>query len=258
LIYTEQGLGDAIQFIRYIPLVVQRGAKLIVECRKELASLFRNVSGVKQVIKAGEQLPAFDVYCPLLSLPLRFNTTLKTIPADIPYIKADAVLFQKWKNRLSDDNPKLKVGLVWAGRPTFKLSHLKECPLRMFSPLAQIKDITFYSLQKGNGSEQAKNPPEGMNLIDYTDEIQDFSDTAALIENLDLVISVDTSVAHLAGAMGKPVWTLLPFSPDWRWMLKREDSPWYPTMRLFRQPSHGDWKPVIERVKKELALAVNR
>ena len=133
---------------------------------------------------------------------------------------------------------------------------MKACSLETLSDLSQCKDITFYSLQKGDAAGQAKSPPGGMNLIDYTDEIYDFSDTAALIENLDLVISVDTAVAHLAGALGKPVWTLLPFVPDWRWLLNREDSPWYPTMRLFRQPSSGDWKSVIERVKEELPAAV--
>jgi tetratricopeptide (TPR) repeat protein len=256
LINTEQGLGDAIQFIRYVPLVVQRGATIIVECQKELVSLFQNVEGVKQVIKVGEQLPPFDVYCPLLSLPLKFDTTLETIPAEIPYIKVNPFSIQKWKDKVQDNSSKLKVGLVWAGSPTFKRSHLKECPLKMFSPLAHNEDITFFSLQKGKATEQAKSSPDGMNLIDYTDEINDFSDTAAFIINLDLVISVDTAVVHLAGALGKPVWTLLPFVPDWRWMLNREDSPWYPTMRLFRQPFPGDWESVIDNVLRNLELFI--
>jgi len=256
LLYTEQGLGDAIQFIRYVPLVVQLGATIIVECQKELVSLFRNVKGIKQVISMGEQSPPFDMHCPLLSLPLEFNTTIETIPAEIPYIKVNTAFLQKWKDKLSDDNSKLKVGLVWAGSPTFKRSHLKKCPLEMFSPLAHNEDITFYSLQKGKAAEQAKTPPDRMNLVDYTDEIDDFSDTAALIMNLDLVISVDTAVAHLSGALGKPVWTLIPFAPDWRWMLNREDSPWYPTMRLIRQPSPGDWESVINSVLKKLEVFI--
>ena len=256
LVHTEQGLGDAIQFIRYVPLVAQRGAKIIVECRKELVPLFQGLEVIKQVIARGKPLIHFDLHCPLLSLPLIFGTTLETIPAEIPYIKANPFSIRKWKDRIQNDSSKLKIGLAWAGSPTLKRSHLKECPLKMFFSLAHNKDITFYSLQKGKAAEQAKSPHEGMSLIDYTDEIHDFSDTAALIENLDLVISVDTAVAHLAGAMGKPVWTLLPFVPDWRWMLNRKDSPWYPTMRLFRQPSTGDWESVINNVQKELEIFI--
>lgn len=252
LLHTEQGFGDAIQFIRYTPLVAGRGANVIIECLKELISLFQNVEGINQIIAQGEQLPSFDVHCPLLSLPLKFNTTIETIPAEIPYIKVNTLLVQKWKDRVRDDNSKFKVGLVWAGNPKFKDARIKACSLETFSALSQFKDITFYSLQKGDAAEQTKNPPEGMKFIDYTDEIDDFSDTAALIENLDLVISIDTAVAHLAGALGKPVWTLIPFAPDWRWMLNREDSPWYPTMRLFRQPSPGDWQSVINKVAAEL------
>jgi tetratricopeptide (TPR) repeat protein/ADP-heptose:LPS heptosyltransferase len=256
LLYTEQGYGDAIQFIRYVPLVVQRGATIIVECQKELVSLFQNVEGIEQVISIGEQLPAFDVHCPLLSLSLKFNTTIDTIPAEIPYIKVNPFSIQKWKDKLSDDNLKLKVGLVWAGSRAHKNDRNRSFSLDTFAPLAQFDNVVFYSLQKGDGSEQAKSPPDGMKFIDYTDEIHDFSDTATLIMNLDLVISVDTAVAHLAGALGKTVWTLVTFAPDWRWMLNREDSPWYPTMRLFRQPSYGNWKSVIDNVKEKLQLFI--
>jgi len=256
LLYTEQGFGDAIQFIRYVPLVAERGARVILVCPKELKSLCQTVEGVSEVIAGGEQLPSFDVHCSLLSLPLVFNTTLGTIPAKIPYITVEPALIQKWRDNIEPHNSKRKIGLVWAGVPGYKRDKKRSFSLETFSPFTHFKDITFYSLQKGKGAEQAKNPPDGMNLIDYTDEIHDFSDTAALIENLDLVISVDTAVAHLAGAMGKPVWTLLPFVPDWRWMLNREDSPWYPTMRLFRQPSVGDWKSVIHNVAKELEMYI--
>jgi len=256
LIHTEQGYGDAIQFIRYAPLLARQVVKVLILCPKELISLFQNVEGIHQVIGGGEYLPSFDIHCPLLSLPLKFNTTLDTIPAEIPYIKVDTALLQKWKDKVKDDTSKFRVGLSWAGRPTHKDNSNRSFPLETFAPLAQSNGVIFYSLQKGKGSEQANNPPVGMRLIDYTNKIQDFSDTAALIENLDLVISVDTAVAHLAGAMGKPVWTLLPFAPDWRWMLNREDSPWYPTMRLFRQPSPGDWKSVINNVRKELEVFI--
>ncbi len=257
LLHAEQGFGDTIQFIRYAPLVAQRGAKVIVECQKELTTLLKNVGGIQDIIAHGEQLPEFDVHCPLLSLPLVFGTTLETIPEKIPYISADPTLVKKWREKIVLDNSKFKIGLVWAGDPRLKDDRTRSCSLEIFAPLTQFEDVIFYSLQKGEAANQAKNPPKNMKLIDYTDEINDFSDTAALIENLDLIISIDTAVAHLAGALGKPVWTLLPFVPDWRWMLNREDSPWYPTMRLFRQPSPGDWEPVIGRIVKELKIFRN-
>jgi tetratricopeptide (TPR) repeat protein len=251
LIHAEQGFGDTIQFVRYAPLIAQRGAKVILECHRELISLLQSVKGIHRVILRGEPLPPFDLHCPLLSLPLVFDTTHENIPSKVPYITVDSSLIQKWKNRLKCNDSQYKIGLAWAGRPNDMNDFNRSCSLMFFSPLTQL-DITFYSLQKGEASEEVKNPPKGMKLIDYTEEINDFSDTAALIENLDLVISVDTAVAHLAGALGKPVWTLLPFVPDWRWMLNREDSPWYPTMRLFRQPSLGDWESVITKILNEL------
>ncbi len=252
LLYAEQGFGDTIQFIRYVPLVAKKVTKIIIECQQQLISLFQNIEGIQQIIAYGEQLPLFDIYCPLLSLPLIFRTTIDTIPAEIPYIKVDEVLLQKWKDKTKEHKSEFKVGLSWAGNPKHKNDRNRSFPLETFAPLVKFDNIVFYSLQKGKGSKQAKNPPHGMKLIDYTDEIIDFSDTAALIMNLDLVISADTAVAHLAGALGKPVWTLLPFVPDWRWMLNREDSPWYPTMRLFRQPATGDWKSVIVNVMNKL------
>lgn len=251
LLHAEQGFGDNIQFIRYAPLVAQCGAKVFVECQKELKLLFQKVDGVNQVIARGEQLPEFDIHCPLLSLPLIFNTMIETIPTNIPYLSVDSILMQEWRNKVTNKHSKLKIGLVWA-TGIGDLSKLKSFPLDTFSPLAQFDNITFYSLQKGEAAKQAKNPPKGMKLIDYTDEINDFSDTAALIKNLDLVISADTAVAHLAGALGNPVWTLLPSVSIYQWMLHREDSPWYPTMKLFRQPSQGDWESVIDKVIDEL------
>jgi tetratricopeptide (TPR) repeat protein len=252
LLHAEQGYGDTMQFIRYAPLVAQRGAKVIIECLRELTSLLRNVEGVHQVIGRGEALPAFDLHCPLLSLPLVFDTTLESIPANIPYLSADPLFKEKWRDKVHADRLQYKIGLVWSGNPQHINEQKRSCSLDIFAPLSRLDNTTFYSLQKGEAAEQAKNPPQGMKLIDYTEDIPDFSDTAAFIENLDLVISVDTAAAHLAGALGKPVWTLLPFVPDWRWLLNRDDSPWYPTMRLFRQPSLGDWESVIEKVSAEL------
>ena len=251
LLYGEQGFGDVIQFIRYAALVEQRGAKVIVECRKELKTLLQNAVGVHKVFERGEQLPEFDVYCPLLSLPFIFDTVYESIPATIPYIRVGSEFLQKWQSRVQFDNTKFKIGLAWAGSKGHLKDRYRSCPLELFAPLAQPDNVTLYSLQKGE-STRAEIAAGSVNIIDYTEEIKDFSDTAAYIENLDLIITVDTAVAHLAGALGKPVWTLLPFVPDWRWMLNREDSPWYPTMRLFRQPSLADWKSVMAKVKDEL------
>jgi len=252
LLHNEQGMGDTMQFVRYAPMVAERGAKIILECQKELISLMRDVKGLSQVVVQGDPLPQFDVHCPLLSLPLVFGTNIGNIPAKVPYIRADSLLVKKWGERIRSDKPIIKVGLVWAGRPGHRKDRYRSLALAEFAPLIGIRGATFYSLQKGTGAVQAKTPPEGMELIDYMDEVGDFSDTAALIENLDLVVSVDTSVAHLAGAMGKPVWTLHAFPPDWRWLLDREDSPWYPTMKLFRQQSPGDWNSVIAALAREL------
>jgi tetratricopeptide (TPR) repeat protein len=251
-LYAEQGFGDTIQFIRFAPLVAEQGARIIIECQKELKSLIRQVRGVHSVITREEPLPEFDVHYPLLSLPLFFNTTPANIPAKIPYIVPDTIMVQNWTERVKNDSARLKVGIVWSGNPKYKADQFRSISLDNFLQLMRIEGISFFSLQKGEAASQAKELPEEIKLIDYTEEIHDFSDTAALIENLDLVISVDTAVAHLAGALGKPVWTLLPDSPDWRWMLNREDSLWYPTMRLFRQSSMGEWGGVIKSVEKEL------
>ncbi len=252
LVYAEQGLGDEIQFMRYIPLLAEVGANIVIECHKELSGLLHSVEGVKHLIIQGEQLPEFDLQCPLLNLPLIFNTTLENIPNKVPYLSVNPHLIQQWKYKIQIDSSNFKVGLVWQGNPKHKNDRNRSIPFNLFSAFAQLPNITFYSLQKGKGSEQSKNTPIGMKFLDLTEEINDLSDTGALIENLDLIISVDTSIVHLAGALGKPVWTLLPFAPDWRWMLNRQDSPWYPTMRLFRQPSPGDWDSVMKMVIEEL------
>jgi Tfp pilus assembly protein PilF len=257
LLHAEQGFGDTIQFVRYAPLLALRGAKIILDCQKELASLLRTVTGIDHVIRYGEQLPKFDTICSLLTLPLIFETTLDNIPVKMPYVTVAPSLVQKWQHKVQEHNAQFRVGLVWAGKREHKNDRNRSCSPEIFWPLLKNANITFYTLQKGDAAVQIKNAPKERNLVDYTPEIADFADTAALIENLDLVITVDTSVAHLAGALGKPVWTLLPFVPDWRWLLNREDSPWYPTMRLFRQPSPGDWDSVITRIIKELKVYID-
>jgi Flp pilus assembly protein TadD len=249
LLNGEQGFGDVIQFVRYAPLVAARGGKVTVFCLPELARLMRTTPGVEQVVPWDQPVPKFDVHCPMLTLPLIFQTDLTNIPATIPYLSADPAQKAAWQARLKSHTGS-KVGLIWAGRPTHVADMHRTIPLDNFLPLFKAPGVRFFSLQKGPAARQAARLE--LPLIDWTSELHDFAVTAALIANLDLVISADTAVAHLAGALGKPVWLLLPFTPDWRWMLDRADSPWYPTMRLFRQRDRGDWPSVFAEVLKAL------
>lgn len=248
LLHAEQGFGDTIQFIRYIELVAQSGGRVIVECQKRLGRLLRGSLAGFTVVEKGEPAPSFDVQCALLSLPMVFRTTLQTIPQQVPYLFADANAVTRWRDKIAHGTPSFNVGLAWAGNKTHKNDRKRSLKLEALAPLGRVPGVRFYSLQKGDPAQQALMPPPGMQIIDWTNELDDFADTAALVANLDLVIAVDTAVAHLAGALGIPVWTLLPFAPDWRWLLDRDDSPWYPTMRLFRQTVPGDWDSVIEVV----------
>lgn len=252
LLHAEQGFGDTIQFIRFIPLAIQRGTKVIVECQRELVELVRSMAEDLTVVAQGQPRPKFDVHCPLLSLPRLFATDLTNIPTNVPYVHANIEVAEKWKIRLASYTSSTKVGLVWAGQPAHKNDHNRSMRLAQLAPLAAIPNITFFSLQKGPAAVEAKASGTNWNLVDLTKELDDFSDTAGLIANLDLVIGVDTAVVHLAGALGQPVWTLLPFMPDWRWLRERYDSPWYPTMRLFRQSTRGAWTDVVNRVVEAL------
>ncbi len=255
LLHAEQGFGDAIQFIRYSSMVAKRVGHVVVECHHELVQLIRSVEGVLDAVPFGSPLPPFCCQAPLLSLPLIFGTTLQTVPHSCPYVSIPTDYRRKWSALISaHSTATVRVGIAWAGKRY--PDPLRSCLLADFAPLATAPDITFYSLQLGTGSEQADVPPPEMQLIDLTDQIQDFADTAALIEQLDLVISIDTAVAHLAGALGKPVYVLLPFAPDWRWLLERNDSPWYPTMQIFRQNQPGNWHEAITRVHAALDLFV--
>jgi tetratricopeptide (TPR) repeat protein len=260
LLHNEQGLGDAIQFVRYAPLVAARGGEVILYCQDCLKRVLSQIPSIEQVICEGESLPRFDVQCPLLSLPLIFKTDLNSIPAAIPYLKSDLQISGSFANRLAAEGTGRRVGLIWAGSPEHRSDRHRSVTLDQLAPLAGWRGATFFSLQKGEAAAEARHPPAGMKLIDWTADLHDFADTAALIDNLDLVISVDTAPAHLAAAMGKPVWVLLQYSPDWRWLLEREDSPWYPTVRLFRQKAVGDWTSVIRRMSDlpEPAIAGNR
>jgi hypothetical protein len=253
LVHNEQGFGDTIQFIRYLPEVCRRGGKIILACQRELFSLLKGFPGIDHCIANDEPTPPgsvdHQVCCPLLSLPGLLGTTAENIPADIPYLKADAEKARQWRQRLAGEERR-KIGLAWAGRPNHPNDHNRSLNFSALAPLAEIPDARLINLQLGPAAGQAAESL--LKLTDWTDELKDFSDTAGLIENLDLVITADTAIAHLAGAMGKRVWVLLPFIPDWRWMLKRTDSPWYPTMRLFRQRRIGDWATPIAQVAEAL------
>jgi tetratricopeptide (TPR) repeat protein len=253
LVHAEQGFGDTLQFVRYLPLVAERGDEIIFECQHEsLRDLLKDSFPGLKVIVRGEHLPRFDSQIPLLSLPRVFGTTLDTIPATVPYLVPSKEKLERWKKRLESDAG-FRIGIVWAGRA--KPDPKRSASLQALSPLGSVPGAHFYSLQIGEGSEQISRPPAGMVISDYSNEFHDFSDTAAFAANLDLIITIDSAVAHLAGALGKPVGVLLPFAHDWRWMAGRTDSPWYPTMRLFRQQRPGDWSGAVEMIRQELVRA---
>ena len=245
LVLGEQGFGDDIQFIRYLPLIKERGGHIIFECKKELRKLFEGFNGIDEFIEKGNKIELeYDYYIHLMSLPAIFETELDSIPNEIPYLKAK----ESHKFEHFFENDKFKIGITWAGNPAQENDRNRSMSFENFKALKDIPGISLFSLQKGEASSQLSN----LDIINLADEINDFADIAFIIENLDLVISVDTSVAHLAGAMGKKVWTLLTFTPDWRWLIDRNDSPWYPSMKLFRQSSKGDWDSVMNNLVKEL------
>ncbi len=248
-LYAEQGIGDTIQFVRYLPLIAERGGQVIFESPAPLFRLLRDIDGATTVIPRGEPSGAFDCHAALLDLPRILHTTLETIPASIPYLRVNPDLKKAWATRLGPSQD-FRIGIVWAGSPLQVDDHNRSMDVSLFEPLTQIPGVSIYSLQIMRNGEATKILGEG--LTDLAPDVIEFTETAAAIVNLDLVVSVDTAVVHLAGALGRPVWTLLPFSHDWRWLLGRDDSPWYPTMRLFRQEKHGDWKGVIGRVVGEL------
>lgn len=257
LIHYEQGFGDNIQFIRYLPKLKEIGATVLFEARKPMLELLRDFPGIDRLIEARADRGVsedFDFYAALMDLPAIFQTTLETIPDDVPYIFADKDKTEIWKERLGTDH--YKVGIVWAGKPTHGNDANRSCKLNNFAPLAKIDGVKLFSLQKGDAVKQIGQ--FGIEIENLAEHLETFADTAAAIENLDLVISVDTAVLHLAAAMGKSAWALIPFSPDWRWLLDRSDSPWYPTLRLFRQKKYADWKEVFEEITQELEKAIQK
>ena len=248
-IYWEQGLGDAIQFARTMPLLAARGGRVVFQVQEALLRLFQGSGLAENLIGPDESPPPFDCHASLLDLPRLLNTSLETIPGGPPYLKAPPQHEEEWAERLRPDK-RLRLGIAWAGSLGHKNDRNRSVEASLFQPLTEIPGVSVYSLQVGGGDEAEQ--VFGNTVTDLAPSLTDFADTAAAISNLDLIVSVDTAVAHLAGALGRPVWTLLPFMPDWRWLLDRDDSPWYPTMRLFRQQKRGDWQGVFERVVQAL------
>ena len=251
LIYPEQGFGDYIQCIRYAALVEQLGAKVILEVPSRLLTLCSTLKGQPILIENGKPLPSFDYHCPVMSLPLALKTTVETIPAQIPYLYADDQRKKRWNEKLGNKTV-TRIGLVWSGSTWHKNDHNRSLLLNQLTSLL-VLPVEFHSLQKEVREIDIKTLTDFPKINQHQDDLLEFSDTAALIDEMDLVISVDTAVAHLSGAMGKKTFILLPYSPDYRWMLDRADSPWYPTATLFRQPSVGDWDSVISEIRQLLS-----
>jgi tetratricopeptide (TPR) repeat protein len=250
LLYDEQGLGDSLQFLRYLPQVRNAGATVHLAISKPLRRLVEQLEGIEAFYYPGDLLGPYEYQCALMSLPKAFHTRPETIPATGAYMKVPAEA-QQAADALAWPEKGLRVGLVWAGNPNHSNDSNRSIPLRELAPLWRVEGVHFYSLQIGAG--EAERAEAAGPLIDLTEGIEDFADTAARLMKLDLLIAVDTSVVHMAGSLGRPVWTMLPFVPDWRWFLDRSDSPWYPSMRLFRQKQIGDWASVVEPIRAALA-----
>jgi tetratricopeptide (TPR) repeat protein len=258
LLYADQGRGDAIQFIRYAPRVKARGATVILECQPELANLFETAPGIDRVIAKGESAPPFDFHAALRSLPHLFGATLDTIPAGAPYLNARDGLVAAWRARLTSPGP--NIGLVWRGNPSHVHDRKRSVAAELFAELCAVPGVNWLSLQKEARPEEiaalSRHGEIQANIRDCGPLLTDWAETAALASCLNLIVTVDTGVAHLAGALGRPAWVLLPFNPDWRWLLHRRDSPWHPTLRLFRQPAPGDWGAVFRALRQELEDAL--
>lgn len=257
LLHAEQGLGDTLQFIRFASLVKRLGGIVIAACQNPLLRILEGCSFLDRLVSIDGPLPSFDTYAPLLSLPRILGTTLATIPADVPYLYADAELISRWDDEFLSV-PGFRVGIVWQGSPDCPGDRVRSIPLKHFESLAQVPGTHLVSLQKGTGLEQLRDISFDVIVLDQRLDkaAGPFTDTAAVMMNLDLIVTSDTSIAHLAGALGAPVWVALQNIPAWGWLLDREDSPWYPTMRLFRQRRAGDWEDVFKRIARELEKQV--
>ncbi len=252
LVHSEQGAGDAMQFVRYLPKAAERCDRLIFFCPENLFPMFRSIPGVAELRGPGTvQMSEFHAYLPLMSLPHVLGTTLETIPARVPYLRPEPRTVDLGPPSVA--NPRLKVGLAWAGSPTHLNDRHRSCRLRDMAPLLDLPDVAFYSLQVGPRAGDVRDPGIRPVVTDLSDRLGDFTDTAAAIEQLDLTISVDTSVLHLAGALGRPAWGMISARSDWRWMIDRDDTPWYPTLLLFRQSRLDDWREVFSRAAAALS-----
>jgi hypothetical protein len=251
LLHAEQGLGDSVQFIRYAALVKGRRGRVLLQCPTVLAKLLATCTGVDRVLSPGDARPPIDCHAPLLSLPRLFGTDLDSVPAPIPYFTVDPERRAHWSQKLSGKTG-FKVGLAWQGNPSYDGDRRRSIPLSLMKPLTNVPGVCFYSLQRKPGAEQLCGDLAQTIAELGADEWSDFAETAAVLANLNLVISVDSAVAHLAGALGVPVWVALPEASDWRWLTNRDDTPWYPSMRLFRQRRTGGWDDVFQRMSKAL------
>jgi tetratricopeptide (TPR) repeat protein len=265
LVHAEQGLGDSLQFLRLLPLIQRQGGKVVFECQPALVRLLQGIPGADLIVPAGSRLPDFDLHLPLMSLPGVLGTTLANIPANIAYVSADGALIEQWRQEIASQRPNhskiFKIGIAWQGDLKHRgLSNRsltrRSLALTLFEPLAKVKEVALFSLQVGPGSEQIPNAPFPLVDLGSRFDPNSLEDLAATLMNMDLVVTIDTAVAHLAGALGRPVWNLLSTIACWRWLSGREDTPWYPTMRLFRQRQLGEWGEVMERVVNEVRALV--
>ncbi len=266
LLYAEHGQGDAIQFCRLAEQVAERGARVILSVQPSLKRLLTGIAGVDQVVAQNEPAPSHDFHCPLMSVPYALRLTLDTVPAKLPYLHADPVLMKQWAQRLGARDDRLRVGLAWAGEARLgpdemAMNQKRSIPFVRLAPLLDVPAVAFYSVQKGTQAQQQLiDSPLHQRVTDFSDDFADFAETAAMLTQIDLLITVDTAVAHLAAALGRPVWLLNRYDSCWRWMLERDDSPWYPgLMRIFRQPAWGEWDSVLAQVAEALwALSTTR
>jgi len=252
LLHAEQGLGDTIQFARYVPLLARGGARVVLEVQPELKKPFASLEGAAVCSARGETLPAYDVHCPLGSLPLALKTEAANIPATIPYLRADDARIAKWQPRI-DALPGKRIALAWAGNVAHANDRNRSIDLKLLEPILSLDGVSFLSVQRDLRGDDAERLARHAHVTHVGGELSDMADTAAIAALVDLTLSVDTAVAHLAGALGRPLWVMLPFAPDWRWTMSGERSPWYPQARLFRQPALGDWPSVVATLRAELA-----
>jgi tetratricopeptide (TPR) repeat protein len=252
LVWADQALGDTIQFVRYLPLVKAGVERTILECDPKLIPVLKQVDSADVIVATGRPLPAFDRQVRVSDLPNIFHTSVRAIPGEVPFLRADPRLIARWRRQLADRGTR-KIGLVWAGEPTRENAHVRFAPLAAFAPLASLSDVRFVSLQLGPQAAELLAPPPRLEVERVLHDGISISETAALLMTLDLIITIDTMIAHLAGGLARPVWTLLPYVPDWRWQARGDSSPWYPTMRLFRQRRRGNWLALMEEVREALA-----